>query len=200
MAITINGDGTLTGISVGGLPDGIVDADMLASGAITAGSLPAGSILQVVQTVKTDKTSTTSTSPTAVSGLSASITPASTSSKILVTASFQTSIGTSGYGGFYYLYYNDGATTSVIQDYTGDAAGSRRRVASQIESSGSGKANSIVFEYLHSPAKDTSISYQVYFAAESSSYDVYVGGTHTDSDSAAFARMASTITLMEVAG
>jgi len=33
MAITINGNGTITGISVGGLPDGIVDADMLASGA-----------------------------------------------------------------------------------------------------------------------------------------------------------------------
>jgi len=33
MAITINGNGTVTGISVGGLPDGCVDADTLASGA-----------------------------------------------------------------------------------------------------------------------------------------------------------------------
>ena len=33
MAIAINGSGTMTGISVGGLPDGVVDADMLASGA-----------------------------------------------------------------------------------------------------------------------------------------------------------------------
>ena len=32
MTITINGNGTVTGISVGGLPDGIVDQDMLASG------------------------------------------------------------------------------------------------------------------------------------------------------------------------
>jgi len=31
MAIAINGSGTVTGISVGGLPDGIVDTDMLAS-------------------------------------------------------------------------------------------------------------------------------------------------------------------------
>jgi len=36
MAITINGNGTLTGVSVGGLPDGIVDTDMLASNAVTA--------------------------------------------------------------------------------------------------------------------------------------------------------------------
>ena len=36
MAITINGNGTVTGISVGGLPDGIVDTDMLANNAVTA--------------------------------------------------------------------------------------------------------------------------------------------------------------------
>ena len=34
MAIQINGSGTLTGVSVGGLPDGIVDADMLASNSV----------------------------------------------------------------------------------------------------------------------------------------------------------------------
>ena len=37
MAIAINGSGTVTGISVGGLPDGSVDADTLASNAVTAG-------------------------------------------------------------------------------------------------------------------------------------------------------------------
>ena len=36
MAIQINGNGTITGISVGGLPDGIVDTDMIAANAVTA--------------------------------------------------------------------------------------------------------------------------------------------------------------------
>jgi len=36
MAIQINGNGTITGISVGGLPDGIVDTDMIAASAVTA--------------------------------------------------------------------------------------------------------------------------------------------------------------------
>ena len=36
MAITINGNGTITGISVGGLPDGIVDTDTIAANAVTA--------------------------------------------------------------------------------------------------------------------------------------------------------------------
>ena len=36
MAIQINGNGTITGISVGGIPDGIVDTDMLANNAVTS--------------------------------------------------------------------------------------------------------------------------------------------------------------------
>ena len=36
MAIQINGNGTITGINVGGLPDGIVDTDMIAANAVTS--------------------------------------------------------------------------------------------------------------------------------------------------------------------
>ena len=39
MPIAINGSGTVTGISVGGLPDGIVDADMLASNSVQTGKI-----------------------------------------------------------------------------------------------------------------------------------------------------------------
>jgi hypothetical protein len=35
MAIAINGSGTITGISVGGIPDGVVDTDVLAANAVT---------------------------------------------------------------------------------------------------------------------------------------------------------------------
>ena len=44
MPITINGSGTVTGISVGGLPDGIVDADMIANNAIVTGKITDGTI------------------------------------------------------------------------------------------------------------------------------------------------------------
>ena len=73
MPVTINGDGSITGLAVGGLPDGSVDADTLASnavttnkiansavassklasGAISASTLPAGSIVQVQFTTST---------------------------------------------------------------------------------------------------------------------------------------------------
>ena len=39
MAIAINGSGTITGISVGGLPDGIVDTDMLAANAVATAKI-----------------------------------------------------------------------------------------------------------------------------------------------------------------
>ena len=87
MPIAINGSGTITGISVGGLPDGIVDADMLAANAVTAGKLSSGvggKILQVVQTFKNDSFSTTSTSYVDITGFSVTITPSSTSNKILL--------------------------------------------------------------------------------------------------------------------
>ena len=44
MAIVINGDGTITGISVGGLPDGIVDAGTLATNSVDSAELVDGSI------------------------------------------------------------------------------------------------------------------------------------------------------------
>ena len=41
MPIAINGSGTITGVSVGGLPDGIVDNDMIANTTISEGKLAA---------------------------------------------------------------------------------------------------------------------------------------------------------------
>ena len=39
MPVTINGNGSITGLSVGGLPDGTVDADTLASSAVTTAKI-----------------------------------------------------------------------------------------------------------------------------------------------------------------
>lgn len=85
MAIVIDGTGSITGISAGGLPDGVVTAADLASGAITAAALPAGSVLQVVNATNNTNSSTT-TADVELSCVSASITPSKTSSKILIFA------------------------------------------------------------------------------------------------------------------
>ena len=45
MSITVNGSGTITGISAGGLPDGSVDADTLAANSVTAAKIVDGTIV-----------------------------------------------------------------------------------------------------------------------------------------------------------
>ena len=112
MPIAINGSGTVTGISVGGLPDGIVDRDTLAAEA-------KGSILQVKQTIKTDTTSTTSLNTFVdISGMSVSITPSSSSNKILVMVDMRLSAN-----------QNRNVAYRLMRDstaiYVGDSAGSR---------------------------------------------------------------------------
>ena len=117
MPISINGSGTLTGVSVGGLPDGIVDADMLASNAVTAGKLASGvggKILQVVQTFKKDAFSTGSSSLVEITGLNATITKTSASNKILIMVDI--GYGKSGQTTARFVLYED---SSELTDANG---------------------------------------------------------------------------------
>ena len=50
MTIVINGDGTITGISVGGLPDGIVDTDMLATNSVATAKIADGAVTSTKST------------------------------------------------------------------------------------------------------------------------------------------------------
>jgi hypothetical protein len=108
MAIVFNSDaGTISGLSVGGLPDGIVDGDMLAANAITAGKIVDGTIVnadinssaaiagskisgsfgKVLQVLQDSGSSTWSSSSSYVdTGATVNITPSSTSSKIALFA------------------------------------------------------------------------------------------------------------------
>ena len=47
MPVTINGDGSITGLSVGGLPNGTVDADTLASNAVTTNKIANSAVTSV---------------------------------------------------------------------------------------------------------------------------------------------------------
>ena len=89
MPITINGSGTITGLSVGGLPDGSVDLDTLAAGA----GKGAGRILQVVSATTTSEASTTGAYTD--SNLTKAITLASTSSKVLIIVNQAVGLGVS---------------------------------------------------------------------------------------------------------
>lgn len=94
MTISINGSGTITGLSAGGLPDASITAADLASGAARS-NFGAGAVLQVVQgSSSTGVINNTGTY--ADTGLTVTITPSSASSKILIQASLPFQLGTNG--------------------------------------------------------------------------------------------------------
>ena len=91
MALTLNGsNNTIAGLAVGGLPDGIVDTDMIAANAVTFAKSAGRKILQVVTSGidnGEDMVSTTSTSYVTDGNLpQATITPISSNSDILIIA------------------------------------------------------------------------------------------------------------------
>ena len=94
MAITINGTGSITGLTAGGLPDGSVTAADLASSLDLTGktvTLPSGTggkVLQVVQGF-TDTSVTVSTATFTDTGLSRTIQPQAAGSSILVIVNQQ---------------------------------------------------------------------------------------------------------------
>jgi len=117
MSITINGNGTVTGISVGGLPDGIVDTDMIANNAVTnakATGIAGGKILQVIDTGILTTTVTATTATGTLELTNATITPASTSNKVLIMATvtmFSTYGSSNTFGGVYIFRGNNNSTT-----------------------------------------------------------------------------------------
>jgi len=148
MPITINGSGTVTGLSVGGLPDGTVDAGTLASGTVSN----TGKILQTVVGKAAGRVSNSTTSWTA-SNVSVTITPSATSSKILILASVD--INTNGSGtGVYLTLYRD--STNIGHSSEGKTLCYGQQ--SRIMTSGS-------FMHYDSPSSTSAILYKIYTKA-----------------------------------
>ena len=166
---------------------------------ITTTSPKAGNIIQVVQAVKTDTFTTSSTSFVDITGLSVTITPSSSSSKILVR--FFTHIANSGFLG--YLNLVRGSTSIII----GDAAGSRPRVSSTSAGYGDGgslptniyNSTPASMEFLDSPNTTSATTYKLQTSSYSASYLTAINRTTVDRDGIE-PRSPSTITVMEVAG
>ena len=157
---------------------GSTGVNQITDDAITAAKLPAGSVLQVVySTISTAATSTTNAF--ADTGLAATITPTSSSSKILVIASVS-GIGTDATNTYCQLNLLRGATNILsfvkLAGYTTNA--DRIYVGASASS------------MLDTPSTTSATTYKVQFANGAASGAVYV------QSSAA----TSTITLMEIAG
>ena len=151
-----------------------------------------GGIVQIKSTTKTNTFSTTSHSFTDVTGLSVSITPTSTSSKIFIIA-YVTGQGNSNARENFKLLRN---STEICQ---GDAAGNRPRCFGAIYAIGDHETpRTTTVNFLDSPNTTSAITYKIQVSNGNSSGSVHVNRANDDTDSVAHARTASTITVMEV--
>lgn len=153
-----------------------------------------GKVLQVVSFNKTDIASTTSET-FVTTGVEVSITPSSSSNKILVMAQ----VGSSGNGGV--------AATGIIlqRDSTvlnqGDAASNRSRYTG-----GYGYVYNMydikVFPiiYLDSPSSTSSLTYKIMYKTTASSQPAYLNKSEQDVDNVHYGRGSSSITVLEIAG
>jgi len=178
MAIVINGSGTVTGLAVGGLPDGTVDAGTLAtnsvdsaelidgaiddshiaalaasklSGTVAAARMPAGSVLQVLIVEDASEQALSSATYTDT-GLSVSITPSSTSNKILCMWNMHAYNGVTGAGFGVRLIRGSTNVYTSAQAYDTYVSASENRRRSD-------------YKHLDSPSTTSVITYKVQVAS-----------------------------------
>jgi hypothetical protein len=146
-------------------------------------------VLQVVSTTKTDKFTTSSTSYTDVTGLSVSITPNYSTSKIFVLFSGNGS-GTTGAAAVH-LQMVRGSTAINV----GDAAGSRTQATTGGISADS-EFFSMASVFLDSPATTSATTYKI--QVRTNGTGIAINGAVSDADISQRARTTSTITVMEI--
>jgi len=165
------------------------------SGALSFAS--AGKILQVVSTTKTDTFTTTTILNTSsggaqITGLTATITPTSASSKILVIANVSGN-GTTNVSQVLMRLYRDSTIIGTPANVS-----NRPGVTGRIYFNDPNATNVVSIMHLDSPATTSAITYSIY-AGPDVAGTIYINRTQNDSDQANSARTPSVITVMEVA-
>ena len=207
MAIVINGSGTISGISVGGLPDSIVDAGTLATnsvdsaelidgavdnshmaamaaskltGDIAAARMPAGSVLQVVHDGNKTNVAINSTSWALFSSaMTKTMTPRAASSKFLLQYNIAAEIVANSGLAFKFTRTVGGTETDLFVPSAGY----------ELYSNADGHNIRATDQYLDSPNTTSAVTYKVY-ARGYNSTAVAINIGHYRSD----------ITYMEIAG
>ena len=158
-----------------------------------------GKVLQVQSTTKLDVFTTTSTSFTDITGMSVSITPSSTSSKIFITATGSISIDGTDRNGLLKLVR--GSTDIFLADQSGSQ---RVRASGGIHTthgvSQGTETYSASVMFLDSPNTISATTYKLQGLTSSNSQTFTWGRTSGSGDDTNRATFPSSITVMEIAG
>ena len=201
MPVTINGDVSITGLSVGGLGSGVVNTATLASNAITSAIQPAGSVIQVNQTVKTDTFSTTSFTNTWVDiGPQGSITAIKAGNKIMVE--IMLSVGCTNGRHISFRIEKDG---SALAGALGDSRGSNRKRGCfhmyQDDQNGQHDQHNYFIKYLDTAADTNAHTYNIAVTQWNGqgSTEITCNRSKADGDQDYESTTISTVTLTEIA-
>jgi hypothetical protein len=172
----------------------VLTADSTASTGLAWATAPAGGkVLQVVSATKTDTFTMNSTTFADVTGITATITPATTGSKILVLVHLQTN-SVSTINQQHYKILRGGTDIAI-----GDAASNRTRTTMATSSDQLYVMQTVSMVHVDSPNTTSATTYKVQVRSSGAGNPLFVNRTETDTDSAVFPRTASSITLMEIA-
>ena len=166
------------------------------SGSVASSAMPAGSVLQVLQTVKTNVFSTASVSWVDWTGMSATITPQSTSSKVLVTLTSGVSNDTNN--SFQYVKLVRGVTDIALGDTVGSVTRCWIDGAFGTLSSFSLVQKPLAGSFLDSPATISATTYKLQ-VIRTINGTAYFGRSANIID-ANRSSIPSVLTLMEIAG
>ena len=201
MPVTINGDGSIAGLSVGGLGSGVVNTATLADGAASGSKLtmPTGSVIQTVQSVKTaidshsTGSSTVSDSYFDISGLSVTLTPSS-GSKCFVSYTVNVG-GQAGYGQGLALFRDS------TQIYLADASGNIQRLSNFDYTVDNKKVDSMAGQFLdtHGANGSTAVTYKLQMYVAEPGWTTRVNRSQSTANDRDYGRGASSITVMEIA-
>ena len=164
---------------------------------LTSGTGIGGGIIQVKSATKTDEFSTTSTSLVDVTGLSVTITPTRSDSKILIMATVNVGVDNDN---FMYGQLLRGST----HIFRGDAASNRPR-RSFMFYNGASDANegmnaTRTITHMDEPATTSATTYKIQIQCATAG-EAHVNRSERDTDSSSFdPRVASSITVMEISG
>ena len=158
-------------------------------GTILTTNSSVGKILQVIQAVKTDTASFNATAFADISGLSVSITPSSSSNKVLVDCRLYLSAGTSAGTSAAKLNFVRGSTN------IGQPSGSTSHMATFYSWGSNNYMEPHAMNFLDSPSTTSATTYKIQIGADGTAAPILVNRYYSSDNY----RGISTLTLMEVA-
>ena len=164
---------------------------------VSSGSVMSKPILQVVEATDVTDTSYTGTGPTALGSLNLSITPTSTSSKILLMATVNLSSDSTRY--WTLQFYRDTTELGVSDQGTGSQTNAF--IQSSVLEATNVKYQTLptTMNYVDSPSSTSAITYSVKIERYASS-TVWYNRPHTVADAGYSVFTRSTIQALEIAG